>query len=114
MLFSKIARERRRKKWKSTRKFQKARKQKQRLESELGKLKKRLEPDQTHNVDGILVAVHTCRGRYRDEIEFRFEFDRKDAFGGPASDFGMSDLETLIKAIRATEVQYRRAATVYQ
>ncbi len=97
-----IIREKRQKKWKSAQRYRKAMERKRRLEKELGKLEERLKPDFEHNVKGILIAIHKCRGRYRPEN--RFEFFRKDAYSGQASDFGENDLDALIEAIQAAKL----------
>ena len=100
-MFSRIMRERRKRKWKSTAKWRKAKAKKERLEKKLAKTNERLEPDYMHNENGILIAVYKCRSRYRREI--RFEFLRNDA-RGPVSDFGVNDLQALIRAVESARL----------
>lgn len=99
-MFQRIARERRKKGWKSRRKWQKAQRIKRREEERLRKSREYATPDHQFNVDGVVVSVHELRNRFRGPVEYRFEFHRKD---GPnkqlASDFGDQDLDVLIKAI---------------
>ncbi len=99
-MFNTILRERRQRKWSAKRK---AMDRKTKLEQQLEKLEKRIEPDHWKNEDGILVGIHSCRGRYR-RPEFRFEFYRKDPLRGRVADFGEADLDALIEAIEAVKL----------
>ena len=103
-----IARERRARKWKSTRQWQKAQGEKRKLEKRLGRLREQLEPDVRLNVKGISVGVHVIRGRFHSDPEFRFEFGRKEGKDRPLGhDFGERDLDALIDAVRVAK-QCRR------
>jgi hypothetical protein len=104
-----IARERRARKWKSTRQWQNAQREKRKLEKRLGRLKEALKPDDDFNVEGIMVGVHVIRGRFQGGREFRFEFGRKEARDRHlAHDFGERDLDVLIEAVRRAKVYRSR------
>ena len=106
-MFRSILRESRRRKWKSTRKWQKAKRKQQRLEDQLQKAREVAEPDRWFNAKGLVVGVHVLRNRYRGTEEYRFEFFRKDGTRYPfASDFGERDLDALIYAIQCAK-RYR-------
>ena len=96
-----IAREKRARKWKSTRKWQEAKREKRKLEKRLGIVRDRLEADQRFNVNGICFDVHVIRSRYRNDLEFRFEFGRKEGKDRSLGhDFGEHDLDALITAVQ--------------
>ena len=107
MWLRKIAREQRARKWKSTRKWRKAQREKRELEKRLGLLRKRLKADQCFNVNGIRIDVHVIRNRYRSDPEFHFEFGRKEAKDRSLGrDFGERDLDALITAVQLAK-RYR-------
>ena len=107
MWLRKIAREKRARKWTSTRKWQQAQREKRKLEQRLGLLRDRLEADQRFNVDGICISVHVIRNRYRNDPEFRFEFGRKEAKDRSLGhDFGERDLDALSNAVQLAK-RYR-------
>jgi hypothetical protein len=86
----------RKKTWRSVSAYQKAQRERLRLEKQLGRLKERLEPDYYLHHQGVRVAVHTIRNR-GGQFAYRFEFQTKhgthpNAFG---PDFGHGDLVAL-------------------
>ena len=109
MWLRRIARERRARKWKSTRQWQKAQREKRRLEKQLGILKDFLEPDDRINVSGICFDVYLLRDRYRGEPNLHFEFGRKiKGQKELVRDFPERDLDALVVAIQVA-ARYRSA-----
>ncbi len=98
-----LLRRRRKRIWKSKRKWQKSLERKRRLEEELHKVRQYTEPDRSFNVKGLLVGVHILRDRFRGSTELRFEFFRKEGTKRLASDFGEHDLDALLKAVRCAK-----------
>ena len=96
-MFQRIWREKRKKRWKSARKWRSAAAKKERLLKQLGRLERQLEPDHVHRQDGILIHVHEFRGRY-STVEFGFEFYRKDRRGNEQL-YGLNDLKPLARSI---------------
>ena len=112
-MFQRILRERRRKGWKSRRKWQKAQRLKQREEEKLRKAREYAAPDLTRNVKGVVVGIHVLRNRFRGSVEYRFEFHRKDGANKRlVTDFGEQDLnvlrEVILKATRLCESERRK------
>ena len=104
MWLRKIAREKRARKWKSTREWQQAQREKRKLEKRLGILKQRLEPDRRINVNGICLDVHVIRDRYRGGPRYHFEFGRKVSGDKDLDqDYGEHDLDALINAVQCAK-----------
>ena len=99
-MFGARSRRKRKRTWKSGKKWRKSQERKRRLEDELQKVREYTKPDLTFNVRGLVVGVHMLRERFRSDTEFRFEFFRKERTERLASDFGERDLDTLLEAVR--------------
>lgn len=117
-MFQKILRERRRNGWKSRRKWRKAQQLKRREEERIRKAKDYAKADLDTNVDGVVVGIHILRDRFRDSVELRFEFRRKEGRQAQlATDFGEADFIALKKAIeyakRYCEHQRRKSANLH-
>ena len=104
-MFQRILRERRRNRWKSRRKWEKAQRIKQREEQRLREAKEYAKPDLYLNVEGVVIGVHVLRNRFKGNVEYRFEFHRKDGSNKQlAADFGEVDLAVLKKAVQVAKL----------
>ena len=107
-MFNAILRERRRKKWKSAKRWQQKRDRKDRLERELRRLGEYVEPDLVHNHKGVLIGFHLLRSKF-GKSEIRVEFSRKfDSRRSPENQFAFNDLPILVEAIREAHRRCKR------